>query len=164
MNYELATGTQTAEVAVNGAAMAGFGLIMFLVFAVFYVYFAYCMYKIAQKTNTDNPWLAWVPIVNVFYSVKIARVSMWWILGLLVPGLNIGVIVYVWMEISKLRNYPYWFGILMLISPVNLVIIWFLAFREHEQVSQSQPAVPATPTVPTAPTPPDSTPPSQSSM
>ncbi|MBI1941575.1 MAG: hypothetical protein HYS33_08730, partial [Acidobacteria bacterium] len=39
--------------------------IMLLVFAVFYVYSSLALQTIAKKTNTENAWLAWIPIANV---------------------------------------------------------------------------------------------------
>lgn len=135
---------QATDVA-SSAAGGMFLLVMFVVFVALYVYMAYCLQQIAKKTNTPNDWLAWIPIANIVLMVQIARLPLWWIVGLFIPFVNIGVIIYLWWKIAEARNRPGWWSILMLISPVNLVLLWFLAFRE----GTTQPPIPnvQTPTV-----------------
>lgn len=116
-------------------------LLLVIVGLAVYIYAAYCVYMIAKKTNTENAVLAWIPVVNLYLMVKIAKVSMWWLLGLLIPYLNIIAIAYVWWKISEIRNRPGWWGIVMLISPVNLVLLYFLAFKE----ASAQPIAPVQP-------------------
>lgn len=128
---------QTTDVA-SSAGGGMFMLVMFVVFVALYVYMAYCLQQIAKKTNTPNDWLAWIPIANIVLMVQIARLPLWWIVGLFIPFVNIGVIIYLWWKIAEARNRPGWWAILMLISPVNLVFMWFLAFRE----GSSQPPMP----------------------
>jgi hypothetical protein len=112
------------------AAGIAFGLVWVIVIAVFYVYYAYCLYLIAKKTNTENPWLAWIPIANFWLMVKIARKNVWWFVGLIIPFVNIVVSIILWMKIAEERRRPGWWGILMIINPVNLVILALLAFTE----------------------------------
>ncbi|QQS23344.1 hypothetical protein IPM19_02150 [bacterium] len=155
MNNELnglATFPSAAGTEIDPAVAAGLGVFWLILMVGFYIYYSFTLYRIAQKTNTPNEWLAWVPIVNFFYAVKIARVSNWWILAMLVPFVNIFVIAYVWMKISEIRRRPQWFGILMLISPINLIVLWFLAFKEADDANNTAP--PAQPVPPAAPTPP----------
>jgi Family of unknown function (DUF5684) len=45
--------------------------------------------------------MAWIPVLNVFNLVKIAGLSYWWILGLLVPLWNIYVVIKIYHGISK---------------------------------------------------------------
>ncbi|HMQ01503.1 MAG TPA: hypothetical protein PKD79_00305 [Candidatus Doudnabacteria bacterium] len=124
-------------------------LFIFVLVVAFHLYVAYCLARIAKKTNTPNEWLAWVPIINIVLMVQIARLPLWVILGLLVPFLNILVGVFVWWKISEERRRPGWWGILMVISPINLIVIWLLAFKEAENelapVSSSPPQSPAPP-------------------
>ena len=35
-------------------------------FLFFYVYFAFAFMTIAKKLGYDKPWLAWIPIANIF--------------------------------------------------------------------------------------------------
>jgi hypothetical protein len=97
---------------------------------IFYVYTAYCQYVIAKKTNTENAWMAWVPFLNMWQMVKIARKEWWYFLLMFIPLVNIVVFVILWMKIAEIRNMPSWLGILMIISPVNLIVLGFLAFKD----------------------------------
>jgi len=45
-----------------------------------YTYLDSCLQIIAGKTNTENGWLAWIPIANIYLSCKIARKPGWWLL------------------------------------------------------------------------------------
>ncbi len=47
---------------------------------VLYIYIAICLMFIAQKTGTKYPWLAWIPIANVFLMAMIAKKPWWWAL------------------------------------------------------------------------------------
>lgn len=107
-------------------AMFGWGLVGIII----YIFTAYCLYHIAKKTNTPNEWWAYVPILNIVLILQIARLSLWWLIALLIPYVNLAVMAYVWWKIAEERRRPGWWGLLMLIAPVNLVMIWLLAFRE----------------------------------
>lgn len=123
-------------------------IILFVILGIaVYLYSAYCLLQIAKKTNTENEWLAWIPIANIYLMVKIAKVSMWWLLGMVIPYFNIIAIAYVWWKISEIRHRPGWWGIMMLISPVNLVLLYFLAFKEAESAVAPVATPPAQPTM-----------------
>lgn len=140
----------TSAASVESSALgAGMMLVVFLFAIAVYIYAAYCLYTIGKKTNTPNEWMAWVPIVNVFYMLQIARLPLWWFLGILIPFLNLIVIIYVWVKIAEMQNRGVLWGVLMIISPVNLVLLWFLAFAEAPAVSS--PSMPSAPTPPSAP-------------
>lgn len=112
------------------AAASGM-LLFFLVFAAAaYVYMALALQTIAQKTNTDNAWLAWIPIVNVVLLLNIARKPIWWFLLFLIPLVNIVVGVIVWMGVAEARNKPNWWGILIIIPFVNLIVPGYLAWSD----------------------------------
>jgi hypothetical protein len=97
---------------------------------VVYAYFAYSIQKIADKTGTDNSWMAWVPILNVFLLLQIADKPLWWFLLLLIPLVNIIVTIVVWMKISEARRKASWIGVLMILPFFNLIVPGYLAFSE----------------------------------
>lgn len=45
---------------------------MLILYILIYIYFAYTLMIIANKTNTENLWYAWIPIVNLYLMCKIA--------------------------------------------------------------------------------------------
>ncbi len=123
------------------AAMGAFLFVILIFAAVAYVYFALALQTIAKKTNTDNAWLAWIPIVNVILMLNIAKKPIWWIIFFIVPILNIaGIVVGIilWMKIAEVRGRPGWWGILMIFPLVNLIILGMLAWSE---ATPSAPAV-----------------------
>ncbi len=104
-------------------ARTGFSLLI-------YVYVAFCMMVVAQKTNTDNSWLAWIPIANIYLMTQIADVDWWWVIICLIPCVNIVGFIYLFMKISGARGKPELMGLLMLVPCVNLLYLAYLAFGD----------------------------------
>ncbi len=113
--------------------MLGFFIVWLVLILAVYVYVAVCLMKIAKKTGTANAWLAWIPILNVFLMLQIARKPLWWFILMLIPIVNIVISIIVWMEIAKAVRKPEWLGILMIIPMVNLVVPGYLAFSKMEE-------------------------------
>lgn len=132
LGFLIPAGALYAQMSDNEGAAAGmFALLgaFLLVFAVvglaFYVYFSLALQTIAKKTNTANPWLAWIPIANLFLMVNIAKKPLWWVLLLFIP--IVGMIL-VWMPIAELRQKPNWWGIIAGIPGLNLIAFGYLAW------------------------------------
>ena len=124
-------GMVTPEMPAAAVAMAGmfFIFMMFLGLAV-YIYMAVCLQTIAKKTNTENPWLAWIPIANIFLAANIAKKPMWWAILCLIPVVNIVAGIVLAIGIAEARGKESWMGILMIIPGVNLVVLGYLAFSK----------------------------------
>ena len=95
-----------------------------------YVYMSLALQTIATKTNTANAWLAWIPIVNLFLMLGVAKKPMWWFLLFLVPLINIVVGIMVWMAMAEARGKPNWWGILTIVPVANLVVPGVLAWSD----------------------------------
>jgi hypothetical protein len=71
--------------------MMGLGLILLIVFIIFllaigiYIYTSFALMRIAEKTNTEPSWLAWIPIANMVLLAKIAMMH-WWPVLLYAPA------------------------------------------------------------------------------
>jgi magnesium-transporting ATPase (P-type) len=90
-----------------------------------------CLAKIAVKLG--HPFgksfvLFLIPIVNIFYLLKVAGKPLWWFILFLIPIVNLVFIVLVWMAICEKLGKPGWWGVLLLIPVVNLIIMLMLAF------------------------------------
>jgi hypothetical protein len=116
-----------------GAALG----VMALVFLAFYIYGALALMYIAKRTDTANAWLAWIPIANLYLMLKIGKLHWAWIFVIFLPiipllgSLLMAVaMVYIWWKIAEARNKPGWWGILMLIPIVNLILMGILAWGE----------------------------------
>jgi hypothetical protein len=112
------------------AALGGL-MFFFLIFALaMYVYVALALQTIAQKTNTENGWWAWIPIINIVLMLNIAKKPVWWIILCLIPIVNIVIIVIVWMAIAEARGKPSWWGILFIVPAVQLIVPGYLAWAD----------------------------------
>ncbi len=119
-------GGEMAGLAAAGAVM----MVFFLFFAVLYVYMALALSTIAKKTNTENAWLAWIPIINIILMLNIAKKPIWWIILCFIPLVNIVILIIVWMAIAEARGKPNWWGILMIVPFVNLIVPGYLAWAD----------------------------------
>ena len=105
-------------------------LFSFIIAVAVYVYVAYSIMVIANRTNTENSWFAWVPILNLYLLCKIADKPGWWIILFLIPLVNIVISIIVWMRIAEKMGKPSWLGILWVIPPLGLIIVGYLAFSD----------------------------------
>jgi Family of unknown function (DUF5684) len=112
------------------AFMGGFFVIFCIVFLVAYVYHALALQAIAEKTNTENAWLAWIPIVNLILMLNIAKKPIWWIILFFIPLLGFVMLVLVWMGIAEARGKPNWWGILIIVPVVNVIVPGYLAWAD----------------------------------
>jgi len=114
-----------------GLAILGGLLFVFLIFgAVYYVYLALALQAIAKKTNTQDAWWAWIPILNILLMLNIAKKPLWWILLLFIPLVNIVIGVIVWMGVAEARGKPNWWGILMIVPVANFIVPGYLAWSD----------------------------------
>lgn len=125
MNYS----TYTANNATHPLSAAA-GISIAIVAVAFYIFYCYCLAEIAKKTGTPNSWYAYVPILNIVLMLQIIKRSLWLTLLVFLPFINLIFIIWLWAKIAQVRNRPWWWGILMIINPINLIMIWFMAFRE----------------------------------
>lgn len=118
----------------NGAAatamLGAFLMVYLLCLAAGYVYLALALQTIANKTNTENAWLAWIPIVNVVLMCNIANKPVWWIILCLIPLVNIVIFIILWMGIAEARNKPSWWGILLIVPLVGIIVPGYLAWSD----------------------------------
>lgn len=122
---------QSSDDRVAGAALSGVILFVCLCIGLaVYLYMALALQTIAEKTETPNAWLAWIPLVNIFLMLSVAKKPAWWFLLFLIPLVNVIIAVIVWMAIASARRKPDWWGILMIVPLVNLAIPGYLAWSD----------------------------------
>ena len=123
--------TTTSTATLDPALAAGIFAMMAVIWVVgiiLYIYLALCMYKVAKKMNAENPWFAWIPILNIVLMIQIAKKPLWWIALMLIPFVNIVIAIMIMVEFLKALGKPAWWVILMMIPGVNLVVWGMLAF------------------------------------
>lgn len=118
------------------AMIGGFLWLFVLLFIALYVYSALALMNIAKRTNTKNPWLAWIPIANMYLMTQIGGVPWWTLLIVVFAGfipfvggiVSVVLIIWWWWKIAEARQRPGWWGILMMIPVVNLILMGVLAW------------------------------------
>jgi hypothetical protein len=119
--------------------MAGLGAIA-IVFQIvniaLLILFLVCLYLIAKKLEVPAPWLAFIPIINIWTIFSCAGKPWWWILLLLVPLVNIFVVIVVWMSITENLGRNKWLGLLMLLPIISSIFLAILAFSKTEGTSE----------------------------
>lgn len=116
--------------------MAGFGMIFLVLGIAFYVFFCLCLFIIAKKFDVPSPWIAFVPIVQIWTFVSCAAKPWWWILLLLIPFVNIILIIYLYMCIAENIGKSKWLGLIVLIPYLGaLILLGLLAFSKTEKPS-----------------------------
>lgn len=139
--YNMEYSGDASPAAAGGMLFAG-GMLLFIIMfvLVIYVLMAISLMKIANRTNTENAWFAWIPILNLILMLQIAQRPMWWLIFWLVPIVNIASIVFsfiVWIDIAKRLGKTAIFGVLAVLIPV--IFMPYLAFSGDN----SAPAQPA---------------------
>jgi hypothetical protein len=129
MSAGVASGQSSGGPAQPVIAGAALGYIVVCALAA-YIYTALALQTIAVKTNTANPWLAWVPIANAILMLQVAKKPLWWIVLFAIPIVNIVIVIMVWMAVAEARQKPNWWGILAIVPVVNMVVPGYLAWSD----------------------------------
>lgn len=141
LDWGMETGaTQAGDLSAFLGIFAAFVIPMIILTLVLYVYYALALMKIAQKNNTPNAWLAWIPIANLYLMTQIAQVPWWtflvafvaWI-PLIGPIALLGVTIWWWLKIAERMKKPNWWGIMIALVPIaNLIFLGMLAWGKNE--------------------------------
>lgn len=128
-------------------------------FLVFYVYSAVCLMFLAKKTGTSNGWMAWIPILNIYLTCKVAGKSGLWMIWFFIPIVNIIALpiiaVLLWVGIAQRVGRSGWWGVLMLFPILNLIMMGVLAFSKTRVpvMAGTGPAISPPPVAPQVPAP-----------
>jgi hypothetical protein len=139
--------------------VVAFGLFVHLLYSL-------SLYQICRKLGVPHAWLAWIPTVNFIPTVRAAGLSLWWSLPLLapllsyIPGVSTNVILVIlliavlvfdivfffvlWIRICGNLWISKWWGLLILVAPLFLILLGYLAFKEEPEersVSRLRPAM-----------------------
>jgi hypothetical protein len=110
----------------NLATSFDFGFRELIGSLVIYVYLAYTMMLLADRLHEKDGWMAWVPIANLYLLSKMAKREWWWLLGLLVPYLNIFVMGFLWSEVSQRLGKNAWIGAAIIVPFIGLFVPGYL--------------------------------------
>ncbi len=123
------------------AAMAGFGLIAFVVWFSVIVLMIVSMWKIYAKAGQPG-WASIIPIYNIIVLLQIVQKPIWWIVLLFIPFVNFVIIIMIYHELSKVFGKGAGFTIGMLL--LSIIFFPILAFGsatyQLQSVSPPQPS------------------------
>ncbi|HMR83742.1 MAG TPA: DUF5684 domain-containing protein [Niabella sp.] len=101
------------------------GSILFLIaVCVFYIY---CMWKIYRKAGYQG-WEAIIPIYSTYILLKIVGKPWWWLLLMLIPGVNIIYAIWTYNMLSKSFGKTELFTVGLLL--LSFIFIPVLAFGD----------------------------------
>lgn len=118
-----------------------FMVVALVVGLVCYIYNSLTLMVTAKKLNVPNAWLAWVPLVNLVTLVQTAGQSLWGVLVILIPFVNIFYGIYLYMEIARRRGFQNWLGVLIIVPIANIVLMGYLAWAEPKSNAKAAEAV-----------------------
>lgn len=123
---------------VIGALLGGFLLVFVGVTTAYYLYFSLCLFKIAHKVNVGASWLAWVPVIQLFWPfVGAAGKSSSWVLLLLLPILaNAGTWAY--LQLAGAPIVPIWPGVFLFLAALYVIIRIIIWMRISENLGKGK--------------------------
>ncbi len=114
--------------AMNSASESAGILGLVIPIVVLYVIFELMLFLIAGKTGVGLPWLAFIPVIQVYPWVKSAGKPAWWIILLLIPVVNILIALLIWLGIARERRKSALWGILAFLPCTTPLGMAYLAF------------------------------------
>jgi len=122
-----------------GAIVAIGVMFALVILAAIYIYFALAWTKIAKREKYKNPWMAWIPLLNLAMILQLGGLHWAWIFtAIFPPALLVLIIIASWRIFEK-NNYPGWFSISLVIPKVGwilyLVVIGFVAWGKKPKSS-----------------------------
>ena len=134
------------------ALFAGVYMIVVLVFGLGgYIFSALALMKIGKEMGYENPWFAWVPILNSVMMLQLGEQNPWLLLLLLIPGIGAFIVmiltIIALMNITEKRGYEKLLALLILVPFGMFVLLYLLAWKPKNgaqaPVAQKAPEVPS---------------------
>jgi Family of unknown function (DUF5684) len=101
----------------------------YLIFILIYSFVSLSLYRIASRLAVPYAWLAVIPLVREWLIIKMTGRSWKWFVLILIPIINIVVAWLVWGDLARKLNRSVWYGRLMIIPLVNIILIGVLAYE-----------------------------------
>ena len=104
--------------------MEGFGTFSWIAGIIGYICMAIGLFYSAKKANTKNPWVAFIPVVQIVVLLQLIDKSGWAIFLLLIPVIN-WILMIIWM-VKYFRAFEAGSGFVAI--TIITMILWPLAF------------------------------------
>jgi hypothetical protein len=93
-----------------------------------YLFHCYCCLLICRKAAGEPGALIWVPLLQLFPLLKAARMSPWWFVGFLIPGLNLIAQIFWCVRITQARGKTFWVALFLIFPLTSPLAALYLAF------------------------------------
>ncbi len=125
----------------EATALAGFmalfaGVYMVVVLTISagtYIFMGLALSKIGKELGYENPWFAWVPVLNTIMMFQLGEQNPWLLLLLLIPGIGAFVVailgIIAMANITAKRGYEKLLVLLFLVPFGMFVLMYLLAWK-----------------------------------
>jgi hypothetical protein len=116
------------------AAAAGINLVSLLFYAAVYAFTSFCGMKILDTLNYENPWLAWIPIANVYAYLEAGEQDqpLVWTIVSIIPCVGLIALIKIipaWINICNQLGKNPWILLTIFIPCLGPFILFgYLAF------------------------------------
>ncbi len=93
-----------------------------------YLFSSFCMMLISRKAGHEPGIWVWLPIFQMGVMLRAAKMSLWWMVALLLPFLNLVAYIVWCFKIAQARGKSAVVGILLLLPITSLFAFLYLAF------------------------------------
>ncbi|SMD04433.1 DUF5684 domain-containing protein [Sporomusa malonica] len=107
---------------------------------VMYIVFSYASGKIGEKFHVGSMGQYFIPIYSQLLLCKCAQISLWWVLGMFVPIVNLAVIVYIYGTLAQRLGKSFWVNGLG--SLIFCITVFIMAWDDSKPVNALPPAPP----------------------
>ncbi|MCU0770846.1 MAG: DUF5684 domain-containing protein [Verrucomicrobia bacterium] len=104
-----------------------------------HLFFSFCLKLIVEKTGNEPGFMVWLPVFQVFPMLRAAGMSGWWVLGMLIPLVNIIVQILWCVKIVQARGKSFWVTIFLILPGPNVLAFLYLAFSSANNGAQGDP-------------------------
>lgn len=101
-----------------------------------YLFFCFCGALICQKAGRPGGILMWLPVLQFIPLLRAAKMSPWWLLGMMVPLLNIWGHILWSFRIAGARGQGFWTALLLVLPTYPLAFI-YLAFARNKAATEA---------------------------
>lgn len=122
------------------ALFAGVYMLFAIVFGLAgYIFSALALMKIGKEMGYENPWFAWIPILNSIMILQLGSQNPRLLLLLLIPGIGAFIVMIISIialaNITEKRGYEKLLVLLVLIPFGMFVLLYLLAWKPKNNLS-----------------------------
>lgn len=119
------------------SAFAGLALIAVALVAACALLQMIGLFVVAKKLSVPAPWLAFIPLAQLYPLVVAAGKPAWWIVLCLVPVVNMFVFFYLFMLLAERMGKNKFLGLIHLLPIIGTIVYWIILLRATPASSSS---------------------------